>query len=184
MQYAVLKFPSQFLDISRKSGRQFLWAKKDDKIHGKCLAKWDLVYRPKDRGGLGVINLRYQNQGLLMKNLYKFYNKQDVPWVDLVWKSYYNNNTIPQGSSPKGSFWWRDYLSLLESFKDHVTCTTGNGDTIYLWKDSWEEQPMETVYPHLHSYARNATITLKQAFNTAVQFVSSPTVSHCTSGIS
>jgi hypothetical protein len=43
--------------------------KKDINVQGKCLAKWDLVCRPKDQGGLGVLNLGLQNKALLIKNL-------------------------------------------------------------------------------------------------------------------
>jgi hypothetical protein len=35
--------------------------------------------KPKEKGGLGVINLRLQNDALLMKHLHKFYNKVEVP---------------------------------------------------------------------------------------------------------
>jgi hypothetical protein len=34
-----------------------------------------MVTKPKNRGGLGVINLRMQNEALLFKNLHKFFNK-------------------------------------------------------------------------------------------------------------
>jgi hypothetical protein len=54
----VLKTPVNIFVQFEKSGRQFLWAKKETHKHGKCLAKWDLVCRPKDQGGLGVLNLR------------------------------------------------------------------------------------------------------------------------------
>ena len=40
---------------------------------------------PKLEGGLGVLNLRVQNESLLLKHLHKFYNRVDVPWVHLVW---------------------------------------------------------------------------------------------------
>jgi hypothetical protein len=32
---------------------------------------------------LGVINLAVQNKALLFKHLHNFFNKADVPWVDL-----------------------------------------------------------------------------------------------------
>jgi hypothetical protein len=67
----VLKMPITIFVHFEKSGRQFLWAKKETDKHGKCLAKWDLVCRPKYQGGLGVLNLRLQNQALLMKNIYQ-----------------------------------------------------------------------------------------------------------------
>jgi hypothetical protein len=33
-----------------------------------------MVLEPKSKGGLGVINLRLQNDALLLKQLHKFYN--------------------------------------------------------------------------------------------------------------
>jgi hypothetical protein len=54
---------------------QLLWADKYNKKHGKFLAKWDLVCKPKDQGGLGVLNLRTQNTRIyIFKNLDKFFN--------------------------------------------------------------------------------------------------------------
>jgi len=37
-----------------------------------------LVYLPK-KGGLGLINLKKHNEALMLKNLYKFFNKKDIP---------------------------------------------------------------------------------------------------------
>lgn len=76
-----------------------------------------MVCNSKDEGGLGIINLEAQNQALLMKNLDKFYNKKDVPWVKLVWEKHYKNDRLP-GAVKKGSFWWRDILKLLPKFKE------------------------------------------------------------------
>jgi hypothetical protein len=55
------------------------------------LAAWKMVTKPRLKGGLGVINLKVQNEALLMKNLHKFFNKQELPWVQLIWTNYYNN---------------------------------------------------------------------------------------------
>jgi hypothetical protein len=50
-------------------------------------AAWDLVCLPKSEGGLGVSQLESHNDALLLKNLQKFFNKTNIPWVHLVWKS-------------------------------------------------------------------------------------------------
>jgi hypothetical protein len=41
------------------------------------------MHKAKKKGKLGVINLRSQNRALL-KYLDKFYNKIDIPWVNLI----------------------------------------------------------------------------------------------------
>jgi hypothetical protein len=41
----------------------------------------------KGKGGLGIINLEEQNRALPLKNLDKFYNKKDIPWVNMIWKN-------------------------------------------------------------------------------------------------
>jgi hypothetical protein len=50
-----------------------------------------MVTMPKAKGDLGVINLRRQNDVLLIRHLHKFYNKEDLPWVQLIWSNYYGN---------------------------------------------------------------------------------------------
>jgi hypothetical protein len=45
---------------------------------------WKMETIPKKDGGLGIIDLQKQNEALLMKNLHKFFNKLDIPWVHLV----------------------------------------------------------------------------------------------------
>jgi hypothetical protein len=54
------------------------------------------VQRPKSQGGLGIIDLSAQNKALPLKHLHKFFNKVDVPWVDLTWKAYYSVVLPPQ----------------------------------------------------------------------------------------
>jgi hypothetical protein len=45
---------------------------------------WKNVTTPKDKGGLGLKNMSTMNDALLTKHLHKLYNKEDVPWVQLV----------------------------------------------------------------------------------------------------
>jgi hypothetical protein len=55
---------------------------------GNCLAAWSNVQKPKSQGGLGVINLAVQHKALLIKHLHNFFNRADIPWVDLTWKAF------------------------------------------------------------------------------------------------
>lgn len=55
---------------------------------GQCLPA-------KKTGGLGVLDLRKQNKALLTKNLHKFFNQHDIPWVQLIWSTYYNDGQVP-----------------------------------------------------------------------------------------
>jgi hypothetical protein len=87
--------------------RQCIWAKDDLQQKSEPLAAWDIVCMPKDKGGLGVINLELQNEALLLKYMDKFMNKMDIPWVDLVWHSYYQGK-VPHATPKVGSFWWKD----------------------------------------------------------------------------
>jgi hypothetical protein len=48
--------------------------KNDVQGRGSALVAWDKICRPKDQGGLGVLNLEVQNKALLLKNLDKLYN--------------------------------------------------------------------------------------------------------------
>lgn len=81
------------IDNIERAMKQCIWRGNDQTKKGGNLADWPMVVKPKEKGGLGVKNLRLQNDALLMKHLYKFYTKADVPWVHLVWSKYYRGAT-------------------------------------------------------------------------------------------
>ena len=81
------------------------------------------------KGGLGILNLGLQNDALLLKYLNKLYNKADVPWVSLVWDSYYFQR-IPHDTILCGSFWWRDICKLMDKYRVVTSVTIGKGDYV------------------------------------------------------
>jgi hypothetical protein len=89
-----------------------------------------MVTKPKGRGGLGVINLKIQNEALLIKNLHKSFNKADLPWVKLIWSQYYSNGKV-QGIVRKGSFWWKSIVKLLNKYKGIAQAELGSGESIF-----------------------------------------------------
>jgi hypothetical protein len=62
-----LKLPLTVIEIIDKHRKNCLWRGKDFNSKRYNLAAWDLVRKPKDKGGLGVINLSIQNDALLLK---------------------------------------------------------------------------------------------------------------------
>lgn len=117
---------------------------------------------PKSEGGLGVIQLEAHNEALLLKNLHKFYNKADTPWVHLIWEKYYTNGRLPNHSL-KGSFWWKDILKLLDKYKGMAVVSIHQGDTCFLWQDPWNNIVPKHYFLELLSFAKNKFTTLSRA---------------------
>jgi hypothetical protein len=112
-----------------------------------------MVTMPKLKGGMEVIRLRLQNEALLLKNLHKFFSKQDLPWVNLNWDRYYKNGRLPDHRM-KGSFWWKQILKLLTQYRGLAEASAKCGETILFWSDLWNSRIMSLTYPHLHSFAK------------------------------
>jgi hypothetical protein len=96
---------STVLEQIDKYRRHCIWRGADIESKKPSKTDWNTVRKPKKGGGLGVLNLRTQNEAMLLKFLHKFLNKADIPWVNLVWESYYTNGLI-NNNTKKGSFWW------------------------------------------------------------------------------
>ena len=125
-----IRLPKKILEYLDKLRRYCLWAKNtDDGPKAISLAVWDLVCRPKNRGGLGIIDIRVQNQGLLLKQLHKFYNRMDLPWVKLIWSAYYVG-LVPHATDQCGSFWWRDIIQLAPIYRGVTSMEVRDGSTV------------------------------------------------------
>ncbi|XP_071683372.1 uncharacterized protein [Lolium perenne] len=115
--------------------RQCLWRDKDG-MPKQSLAAWDMICKPKLKGGLGIVNFQKQNAALLIKYLDKFYNKKDLPWVDLLWFAHYQDK-VPHEEKLCGSFWWRDVMKQVDNFRGVAAVIHGAGDTMLFWSDNW-----------------------------------------------
>jgi hypothetical protein len=159
-----LELPKAVIKQIDKFRKSCLWT--GSNVNGRKAPKaaWMMVCKPKGEGGLGVINLELQNQALLMKNLDKFFNRIDIPWVHLVWEKHYKNGRLPDNVK-KGSFWWRDILKLLQSFKNMAVIKVKNGRSCLFWKDKWQPQTLQLQFPQLNSFAKCKSIFVHKAFN-------------------
>ena len=110
-----LELPKGVIKQIDRFRKHCLW--RGSNINPKKMPKavWKMVCAPKDEGGLGIIDIGKQNKALgiidigkqnkalLSKNLHKFFDKADVPWVELIWEKHYRNGKLPSHIR-KGSF--------------------------------------------------------------------------------
>jgi hypothetical protein len=79
-----------------------VWWKQQKKYH---LVKWDTVCTEKNKGGLGILNLRWINISLLTKWLWKLEREEGL-WQTIVRKKYMKGKPLcvlkKQGDS---QFW-------------------------------------------------------------------------------
>lgn len=87
----------------------------------------------------------------------------------LIWDHHFAGGKLPfPGRPSKGSFWWRDILKLLPSFKDLAHPIVKDGTTCLLWYDSWDGENWDQVRPQLFSFAKNKYISVSIAANTTI----------------
>lgn len=161
---ATVKLPKGVIDQIDKYRKHCLWRGSDLTSRKPSKAAWPLVCLPKQQGGLGVININTQNEALLLKSLHKFFSKEDLSWVHLLWDNYYSRGSLP-GQHRKGSFWWRDIVKLIDKYKGIPSVWVYDGDTVLFWQDTWNNHFLPLEFPHLFSFAKNVKITYKEAVN-------------------
>jgi hypothetical protein len=164
-----LSLPPGIIKPMERILRQVLWS--DDPDNPKqSLAAWDMLTKPKDKGGVGLVNFKKKNEALLMKHLDKFYNKANVPWVNLLWSTYYED-FVPHADKLCGSFWWRDIFKLVDDFRAISHIKPGRGDSIIFWSDKWmfdgSSEPLSGRFPRLFSYVLYPQMSASLFYNTA-----------------
>lgn len=74
--------PAKVISINDRYRRAFFWKGNSFIQGGSCLVAWNTICLPKKAGGLEIINIKRQNEAPLLKSLYKFFKKKDIPWVN------------------------------------------------------------------------------------------------------
>jgi hypothetical protein len=76
------------------------------------LARWDILCRPNDQGGLRILDLQLQNKYLLAKWLVSLLNTEGT-WQSLLSNKYLRTKTLTQVSAkPNDSHFWRGLMHI------------------------------------------------------------------------
>jgi hypothetical protein len=93
-----ISVPVEVHEYVDRARRHYMWRNSEANAKDKPIVAWKKCTRPKRKGGLGIVNLRSQNAALLMKHLDNFYNYKDIPWVKLIWATYYSHGEVPHAT--------------------------------------------------------------------------------------
>jgi hypothetical protein len=121
------------MDRTRK---RFFWQGGGEK-RKYYLFKWSKITRPKQKGGLGIKDLRKMNISLLCKWWWKLEHEEGL-WQEIVKKKYKIIRGIAQlQKNPRNSSFWNDWLKVKFLYLSGRTMLVGNGQDTDFWGDSW-----------------------------------------------
>jgi hypothetical protein len=152
--------PLGVIEIIDKARGRCMWSKDKNKKRVNSLVSSSMICKPKDKGVLGIINLRFQNQALLIKHLDKFYDNVDVPWVKLIRDAYYYD-IVPHVVTLSSSFWWKGVFGLVDVWREMSTCKALSGSSVLFWDDKWQDETLSQKFPSLHSFAKDRLISVR-----------------------
>jgi hypothetical protein len=113
----VLDVPIEVLMKIDSIRRAFLWAASEKVSGGKCKVNWELVCKPKDYGGLGILNLKKFVSALRLRWLWHEWNDESKPWRDLGnpcttkdHELFASSTKVTIGTGKKALFWEATWL--------------------------------------------------------------------------
>ncbi|WMV42981.1 hypothetical protein MTR67_036366 [Solanum verrucosum] len=123
------------LDVLR---RNFLWEgnSKTKKFH---LVKWDALIGSKQKGGMGVRNLKTQNQCLMMKWLWRFASSELALWKEVIQLKYEMADywTTRMVTDSYGINLWRSIRNLWPKLRENSSIRTEDSKKVLFWEDKW-----------------------------------------------
>ncbi|XP_024639915.1 uncharacterized protein [Medicago truncatula] len=124
--------------------------------------KWSKVSQPKDKGGLGIRDIRLVNLSLLSKWRWRILQGEDALWIKVLKEMYGTEieNLLEVGldSWPRfASKWWIDVVKIDEGeggswFNTEVTRRVKNVNNTPSWNTKlWGGTSFKVKYPRLYS---------------------------------
>jgi hypothetical protein len=108
---------------------KFLWQGVEEKFKYH-MAKFEMVCRPKDQGGLGIINTKIMNESLLVKWIWRIYQQPDELWYRILKAKYLGNNNFFDSKATRGSQFGKGLHSVKHLFEWEPSSRLGTIDSV------------------------------------------------------
>ena len=128
------------------------------------------VCLPKEKGGLGIRDLRKFNYALLGKWKWSFFHNKGELWARLLESKYGNWRNLEEATrGSRVSTWWKDINIRDPSgadgnvFDKGIKWKVGCGEKAKFLEDGWKDDgvPLKVKYPHTVLCVQTATTSHK-----------------------
>jgi hypothetical protein len=136
----------------------FFWQGADEgaKYH---MAKMDTVSRPKDQGGLGILNTSRMNECLLVKWIWKI-----VLDPMSYGTKYMPNGNVFHSKSRRTLQFWQGLHKVKHLFKWGIVYKVHNGEKVSFWDDVWVgEVPLKIQFPTLSNFCDDPIVSVAES---------------------
>lgn len=143
----------------------FYWQGAEDKFKYHML-KWEAVARPKEYGGLGIINTRIMNECLIVKWIWKIVAGDNSIWCRLLWAKYCKNRDFFSSRSGGSYEFWKGLHKVKHLFQWGATYKVHKGVKVCFWTDVWMGNvPLKLVYPNRYKICENTKAKMADYFS-------------------
>ncbi|KAH1040222.1 hypothetical protein J1N35_041965 [Gossypium stocksii] len=140
---SLFQAPATVIRKINKIRKNFLWENLDGNKN-MAMIRWNIVCKPKVKGGAGVANLGIKNKALLAKWNWRFAIEKEVLWL--------KRGIVENSKDAKVSKWVGS-----ESFFWKI----GNRNSGLFWWDIWcRNRPLKLLYPRLFRLAKHKESTI------------------------
>eukprot|EP00253_Pinus_taeda_P023623 PITA_23623 len=168
---SILPTPKGVLDQIRSIQRSFLWSGNSEKKKWALVA-WKKICRPKNRGGLNLVDPATANSVCGAKIWWKWISNTTFPWAK-HWKEKYrptssNLDLIRAQDSPSGSPIWNHAQANRSIIQDYCFWEIRNGTQALFWEDAWQQSPKlesPTLQPLMLAYQTEGLSRVNQYWN-------------------
>lgn len=134
---------------------KFLWQGAEEKFRYH-MAKWEMVARPKDQGGLGIINTKLMNECLIVKWIWKIMQEPDDLWFRILKAKYMDDRGFFYSDSKGSSQFWQGLHKVKHLFKWGAIYKVENGQHCSFWQDVWVGNvPLKIQYEEIYKMVRD-----------------------------
>lgn len=163
---SLFPLPPKVLKKLDKLRRDFLWHGCKE-IKGYNLVKWEITLKSKDKGGMGIRDLRKQNNSLLMKWLWRYNEEGQALWKDVIRSKYgeYNPWCSNVSVDAYGVGVWRTIRNLWQKLEANTYIEVGDSRRTKFWADVWNKQiPLKESFPDLFLLCSNPDANINECW--------------------
>ena len=154
--------PDTNIEKMSKVIRKFFWQGNATKKK-YYMVKWNLITKPKRKGGLGLKNMKLLNVSLLCKWWWRLESEEGL-WQEVVKKKYGIEHGIWRiARRQNDSAIWKDLLKVKHIYLQGRVMMVNSGECTDFWHDAWcGGKPFSELYPILWFFCQQQKCTVKE----------------------